>query len=129
MTRGIITISESSMVCMPTEEVWMTLDEIADMFGVFDSLVHKTIRTIYIRTIYKGKELGELETSKCIPSGKGYCVDVYNLDVVIILAYRISTVQCRALRKFQRERLRATKSGQPMYVVLNPNQPTGCGWC
>lgn len=124
MTRGIITISESGMVCMPTEEVWMTLDEIADMFGVFDSLVLKTIRAIY-----KGKELGGLETSKCIPSGKGCRVDVYNLDVVIILAYRISTVQGRVFRKFQRERLRATKSGQPMYVVLHPNQPTGRGWC
>lgn len=124
MARGIITISESGMVSMPAEEVWMTLDEIADMFGVFDSLVLKTIRTIY-----KGKELGELETSKCIPSGKGYRVDVYNLDVVIILAYRISSVQGMAFRKFQRERLRATKNGQPMYVVIHPNRPTGCGWC
>lgn len=124
MTRGIITISESGIVSMPVEEVWMTLDEIADMFGVFDSLILKTIRTIY-----KGKELSELETLKCIPSGKGYHVDVYNLDVVIILAYRISTFQGKAFRKFQRKRLRTTKNGYPMYVVLKPNQPTGCGWC
>lgn len=124
MTRGIIIISESGIVSMPVEEVWMTLDEIADMFGVFDSLILKTIRAIY-----KGKELSELETSKCIPSGKGYRVDVYNLDVVIILAYRISTVQSRAFRKFQRERLQTTKIEQPMYVVFHPNRPIRYGWC
>ena len=30
MERGIITISESGIVSMPTEEVWMSMEEIAD---------------------------------------------------------------------------------------------------
>ena len=35
MNRGVITISESGTVSMPTYTVWMTLQEIADMYNVF----------------------------------------------------------------------------------------------
>ena len=34
MNRGVITISESGTVSMPTDTVWMTMQEIADM-GLF----------------------------------------------------------------------------------------------
>lgn len=34
MNRGVITISESGMVSMPTDTVWMTMQEIADMYNV-----------------------------------------------------------------------------------------------
>lgn len=33
MNRGVITISESGTVSMPTDTVWMTMQEIADMYG------------------------------------------------------------------------------------------------
>ena len=35
MERGIITITESGVMGMPTAPVWMTQFEIADLFGVF----------------------------------------------------------------------------------------------
>lgn len=34
MNRGIITISESGVVSMPTSPVWMTRLEIADLWGI-----------------------------------------------------------------------------------------------
>ena len=34
MNRGVITISESRTVSMPTNTVWMTMQEIADMYNV-----------------------------------------------------------------------------------------------
>ena len=34
MNRGIITISETGTVTMPTVPIWMTKFEIADLFGV-----------------------------------------------------------------------------------------------
>ena len=33
MNRGVITISESGTVSMPTDTVWMTMQEIADKIG------------------------------------------------------------------------------------------------
>ena len=59
MERGIITISESGVVSMPTAPVWMTKFEIADLFGVFSCDVRKAIHCIY-----KNKELNEAAAAK-----------------------------------------------------------------
>lgn len=47
MNRGIITISETGVVTVPTAPVWMTQFEIADLFGVFSCDIRKAIRAIY----------------------------------------------------------------------------------
>ena len=57
MDRGIITISKNGVVGVPSAPVWMTQFEIADFFGVFSSVVRKAIQSIY-----KNKELNEVET-------------------------------------------------------------------
>ena len=57
MNRGIITISETGAVTMPTAPVWMMQFEIADLFGVFSCNVRKTIRVIY-----KNNELNEADS-------------------------------------------------------------------
>ena len=46
MNRGVITISESGTVSMPTDTVWMTMQEIADMYNVFGYYVRKARHTI-----------------------------------------------------------------------------------
>ena len=46
MDRGIITISETGVVIMPTVPVWMTQFEIADLFGMFSCDIRKAIHTI-----------------------------------------------------------------------------------
>lgn len=49
MKRGIISISESGVVSMPTAPVWMTQFEISDLFG--RSRVMSVRRyTVYTRT-------------------------------------------------------------------------------
>ena len=74
MSRGIITISETGAVTMPTAPVWMTKFEIADLFGVFSCDIRKAIHAIY-----KGKELDECNTMKYIKQTVGISYDVYNL--------------------------------------------------
>ena len=59
MERGIITISETEEVAMPTAPVWMTQQEMADLFMVFCCDIRKAIRDIY-----KNHELLE-ETTMC----------------------------------------------------------------
>ena len=58
MNRGIITISETGVVIVPTAPIWMTKFEIADMFGVFSYDIRKAIRAIY-----KNKELNQCDIS------------------------------------------------------------------
>ena len=66
MNRGIITISETGVVIVPTAPIWMTKFEIADMFGVFSYDIRKAIRAIY-----KNKELNEAETMRYIRQPEG----------------------------------------------------------
>ena len=49
MNRGVITISESGTVSMPTDTVWMTMQEIADMYNVFGCYVRKAIKAVFKR--------------------------------------------------------------------------------
>ena len=84
MDRGIITISETGTVTMPTVFVWMTQFEIADLFGVFSCDIRKAIHSIY-----KNKELNELNTMKYLRQADGINYDVYSLEMIVAIAFRI----------------------------------------
>ena len=53
MNRGVITISESGTVSMPTYTVWMTMQEIADMYNVFGCYVRKAVKAVFKDGILK----------------------------------------------------------------------------
>ena len=95
MDRGIITISETGTVTMPTVSVWMTQQEIADLFGVFSCHVRKAIRSIY-----KNKELNELDTMKYLRQADGISYDVYSLEMIIAVAFRICSKESVLFRQF-----------------------------
>ena len=82
MDRGIITINETGVVTIPIAPIWMTKFEIADLFGVFSCNVRKAIHSIY-----KNKELNELDTMKYLKQPDGISYDVYNIEVIIAVAF------------------------------------------
>ena len=49
MDRGVITISETGAVIIPTAPVWMTQFEIADLFGVLSCQHSQGLFMLYIR--------------------------------------------------------------------------------
>ena len=104
MERGIITISESGVVSMPTAPVWMTKFEIADLFGAFSYDVRKLIRSIY-----KNKELNEADTMKYIKQPDGISYDVYSLEMVMAIAFRICSQDSMLFRQFVISKLSAGK--------------------
>ena len=106
MNRGIISISETGAITMPTAPVWMTKFEIADLFGVFSCDVRKAILTIY-----KNKELNEVETQKYIKQTDGISYDVYNLEMIIAVAFRICSKGSVLFRRFVINEICATKKG------------------
>ncbi len=104
MDRGIITISETGAVTIPTSPIWMTKFEIADLFGVFSCDIRKAIHVIY-----KNKELSEVETMKYIKQPDGISYDVYSLELVIAIAFRICSRECFLFRRFVMDRVCAEK--------------------
>ena len=114
MNRGIITISETGAVTMPTVSVWMTQQEIADLFGVFSCHVRKAIRSIY-----KNKELNELDTMKYLRQADGISYDVYSLEMIIAVAFRICSKESVLFRRFIINEISGTKRGTPVTLFVS----------
>lgn len=114
MNRGIITISETGVVTVPTAPVWMTQFEIADLFGVFSCDIRKAIRAIY-----KNKELSETYTMKYIKQTDGISYDVYNLEMIIAIAFRICSKESFQFRRFVINEICASKKGSPTILFFS----------
>ena len=114
MNRGIITISETGVVTVPTAPVWMTQFEIADLFGVFSCDIRKAIRAIY-----KNKELSETYTMKYIKQTDGISYDVYNLEMIIAIAFRICSKESFQFRRFVINEICASKKGSPTTLFFS----------
>lgn len=113
MKRGIITISETGAVIMPTAPVWMTQFEIADLFGVFSCDVRKAIRVIY-----KNKELNEADTMRYIRQPDGISCDTYNLEMVVAVAFRICSKESVLFRRFIINEISTIKKATPIILFV-----------
>ena len=99
MKRGIIRMTEGGKVSMPLIDVWMTREEIADMFGLPEATVFRAIRAIY-----KHSELYEYETMQRIPfprhEHQGWTMEVYNLDLILYLTYKLPSRNAQIFRRY-----------------------------
>ena len=100
MERGIITITENGLVAIPTAHVWMTQQEMSDAFNVFGCDIRKAIHSIY-----KNIELLESETKRYIKQDNGINYDVYSLEMVIAVSFKLRSRESVAFRRFIMGRL------------------------
>ena len=114
MDRGVITISETGAVIIPTAPVWMTQFEIADLFGVLSCHIRKAIHAIY-----KNKELNECDTMKYVKQPDGISYDAYNLEMIIAIAFRICSKESILFRRFVINEICATKKGNPITLIFS----------
>ena len=114
MDRGIITISENGAVTIPTAPIWMTQQEMCDAFNVFCCDIRRVIRTIY-----KNKELLENDTMRDIKQDNGISYDVYNLEMVIAVTFRLRTKECVVFRKFIMDKLCSVNRGNPIHLFFS----------
>lgn len=114
MDRGIITITENGAVTMPTAPVWMTQQEMSDAFNVFGCHIRKAVHAIY-----KNMELLEEETVRHVRQNGRICYDVYSLEMVIAVAFRLQSREAMAFREFIMERLYAPNRDKPVHLLFS----------
>ena len=114
MDRGIITITENGAVTIPTAPVWMTQQEMSDAFNVFGCHVRKAIAAIY-----KNNELSEEETVRHVRQNNGISYDVYSLEMVVAVAFRLRSREAMAFRKFIMERLCTASREKPVNLFFS----------
>jgi len=92
-------------VKMEDETVWLTQDQMAELFEKGRSTI-----TEHINNIFKEGELEEKavcrEFRRTGPDGKDYTVKHYNLDVIISVGYRVKSVRGTQFRIWATQRLK-----------------------
>ena len=114
MERGIITITENGLVAIPTAPVWMTQQEMSDAFNVFGCYVRKAVHAIY-----KNKELLESDTMRYIRQDNGISYDVYSLEMVIAVAFKLRTKECVAFRRFIMDKLCSANGRNSVHLFFS----------
>ena len=99
MKRGIITIN-NGVVGIPTAPVWMTQEEIADLFNVYGRDVRKSINASY-----KDDALSQFETMQYIRLDERRSIEAYSIEIIIAVAFRINSRECEILRRYIMSRL------------------------
>ena len=87
------------------ETVWLSIDQMATLFGRDKSTISRHIKNIF--------EEGELQATSVVAKfattasdGKVYQVDYYNLDVIISVGYRVKSQQGTQFRIWATQRLK-----------------------
>ncbi len=100
MTTRPITI-ENGWVTIRSNatDVWLTQNQIADLFGVFSSAVSANIRSIL-----KSGVLDENRVFRRTRSRNGNLVERYSLEMITALAFRLKSEKAEIFRKWIVER-------------------------
>ncbi|MBQ4174181.1 MAG: hypothetical protein II597_05245 [Prevotella sp.] len=119
--RNIIEWSEHSEyreLTIPSGEIWMSESELVDLFGVFIPKLRNTIQTLYKEELVK-----PYEAERTIKQRNNLYLAVYNMEVVLLLAFRLNSYQTRAIRK--ELIVRIERDRKPFEVILTVSRGTG----
>lgn len=79
--------------------IWMTVNEIADLFGIYALIINK-----HLKSIFKDGLLREPDVTKEYRYTRNekeeYICTYYNLEVIIFLSFRIQSLYTKAFRKW-----------------------------
>ena len=111
MKRGIIII-EDKKVSVTGNEVWMTATEIAGLFRAGVPAVNAAIKAVR-----KSDVLNDYEVCRYMRLENGLYADVYALEIIIPIAFRLNTYCTHMFRRWLVEKALA-KEKQQAYVML-----------
>ena len=94
MERAIITINDSGRVNIPSGNVWMSEMDLVELFGVIAPTLQAAIKAIY-----KSGTLCSVSTQRCDLATPKSWATFYNLEVVIVLAFRLKTYEASRIRQ------------------------------
>ena len=114
--RNIITMDEHGNIIMPTDtaNVWMSEPELVGLFGV----TAPTVRA-GIRAVYKSGVLKECDTKRYLRLENSYGLDVYSLEMVVTLAFRIASCGAERLRNALLKRMYWRKDKNEYFLMLH----------
>lgn len=113
-------MTEHGTVTIPSEAIWMSEAELVGLFGV----IAPTIRAS-IKAIYKSGILKEYEAQRYIRLSDKVGMDVYSLEMVASLAFRINSYGAEQVRNTLLNRMYRRKEKASLLLSLNFNGISG----
>ena len=110
--------SEYTELTIPGGEIWMSESEMVDLFGVFIPKLRNAIKVLYKEELIK-----PFEAERTIKKKDNLYFTVYNMEVVLLLAFRLNSCQARAVRKELMERI--SRNHKPFEVILTVTTEKG----
>jgi len=112
MERGEIIIGEKKITIVPVNgTVWLSDWEIAQLFEVFQAKISSNIRSILKSGVLRAEDV-----FYCYHYENGNCVDLYNLEMITALAFRIHSYKAELFRKWLMKQ--AVKIELPLAISL-----------
>ena len=132
MKRNIIKIESKAVIVTtaPTGNyignelgngIWMTVWEIADAFNVSGTAVVSAIKAIQ-----KADILNDYEVCKYICLDNGNTADVYSLEMIIPIAFRLNTYYTDIFRKWIVSKVYEKKTSKRQFYIHIPNGGYSC---
>ncbi|MFR9610534.1 MAG: protein-tyrosine kinase [Rikenellaceae bacterium] len=113
MNRGSIAIENDKVtVTFVDGTVWLSQHQIASLFDVFASKISSNIRSIL-----KNEQLRESDVCYTYRFDGG-SIDLYNLEMILALAFRVGSYKAEVLRRWILEQI-AVKRGDNAPIFLN----------
>ena len=92
-------------VCLVNESVWLSIDQMALLFGIDKSGISRHLKNIFSTgELVKPAVVANFATTAA--DGKNYQVDYYNLDAIISVGYRVNSIRGTQFRIWATQRLR-----------------------
>src|ERR1035437_990644 len=88
------------------ETMWANLDQIARLFGRDKSVISRHIKKIYDDKELKASSVVAFYATTA-SDGKTYNVEYFNLDMILSVGYRVSSVQATNFRQWATKVLRS----------------------
>lgn len=107
--------SEYRELTIPSGEIWMSESEMIDLFGVFIPRLRNAIKALYKEELVK-----PYEAERTIKKRDNLYVTVYNMEIVMLLAFRLNSYQTRTVRRELMERIiRGHKAFEVILTAIN----------
>ena len=113
-TESISIVNNRVIVPSGLNEIWMTANQIANLFECLISKINANIRAIF-----KSRVLDNTKVCQTYYYKNGNSVELYNLEMIIALSFKIKSHNSEIFRKWIYGAIMAGRIGNPVLMAGN----------